>query len=416
MKNNEIDIYTSVGGSVPWVVIMGYNDPGCKYIKKTPAKKNKRKTPPTTPETIEDPPNNRRKMATPTPVDHTGTPYASQPTVTTHQQPVGIYSQGNYTPIPGMYQQYPQHPPYTPQQYPPMTNLPTSPDVNKPPPWVADLFKEISVLKSQTSKIDLVTSELSDIKAHLLKLDGRMYEMERIKTTVTDLEKSMGFMNARFEEWRHDRTVIDHRLTEFKTTIEKAEITNIRYEEQKLRETMIDVQIRSMSCNLLFMGIPEQPSTSTDPENTTEKVNVIIDMLELPDDIPVEKSHRLGAPRCNSTKPRPIIARFRNAQTADDVRHTSYKKLTSKEYRIAEQLPEEVRAYRQQVLYGPMKKAKDEGKKSHMVKDRLYIDGKHVRVEPPPPYRALTYPTSNTCTTALKTVVTMDTQQATNNA
>ncbi len=87
-------------------------------------------------------------------------------------------------------------------------------------------------------------------------------------------------------------------------------MTHLSEENKKIKETVIDLQARSMRDNLVFSGIPE--SAEEDPEATVK--NFIKTYLKLPEDtvenICFERVHRMGAKKPGAPRPRPIVAKF----------------------------------------------------------------------------------------------------------
>ena len=77
--------------------------------------------------------------------------------------------------------------------------------------------------------------------------------------------------------------------------------------------------------------------------------------------------------RAGNNKPRPIVVKFNWHQDKEFVRINA-KKLKGTKIWIAEQFPEEIESARK-TLYPELRKAKAEGKKAIMVRDKLYIEG-----------------------------------------
>ena len=71
----------------------------------------------------------------------------------------------------------------------------------------------------------------------------------------------------------------------------------------------IDNEARNRRRNLIFKGIGEYGMI----ENCFELIHdFITDKLKIPAEMYIERAHRLGRPRPNQTKPRPIIVAFRD--------------------------------------------------------------------------------------------------------
>ena len=94
----------------------------------------------------------------------------------------------------------------------------------------------------------------------------------------------------------------------------------ISEENRRIKETIIDLQARSMRDNLVFFGILEQ--ADEDPELTIKNFLILIQTyLKLPGDtvrnIPFHQVHRLGGKRPDALRPRPIVAKFEHYKGAE---------------------------------------------------------------------------------------------------
>ncbi len=77
-----------------------------------------------------------------------------------------------------------------------------------------------------------------------------------MNTTVGNLEQSVSFMNKSSEEWKEDRKKLSINLKKMEEDMKRMD--DVRLQQLKLTESMIDMQVRSMSSNLLFIYIPEK--------------------------------------------------------------------------------------------------------------------------------------------------------------
>ena len=86
--------------------------------------------------------------------------------------------------------------------------------------------------------------------------------------------------------------------------------------------------------------------------------------------------HRLGKWKSNSTKPRPVIARFTCRADRDFVWCQRYN-LKSTNLSLADDLPSVVRDIRKNILGPAMRRAKEtEGTKALIIGDRLCVNGR----------------------------------------
>ncbi len=90
-------------------------------------------------------------------------------------------------------------------------------------------------------------------------------------------------------------------------------MTHLSEENKKIKETVIDLQARSMRDNLVFSGIPE--SAEEDPEATVK--NFIKTYLKLPEDtvenICFERVHRMER---RNLEPRGRVLLWPNSDTS----------------------------------------------------------------------------------------------------
>ncbi|CAB3992748.1 unc-13-like C [Paramuricea clavata] len=140
-----------------------------------------------------------------------------------------------------------------------------------------------------------------------------------------------------------------------------------------MNREIVDIKARSMRNNLLIFNIPE--SENEYPEKCVEKVYEILqNKLEIDDassKMPIERAHRIGRNRRGN--PRPIVVKFLRYPDKELVKRSA-SKLKGTSIGIGEQFPKDIADIRKS-LYPVLKKAKEEGNKVKLVKDKLYING-----------------------------------------
>ncbi len=118
-------------------------------------------------------------------------------------------------------------------------------------------------------------------------------------------------------------------------------MTHLSEENKKIKETVIDLQARSMRDNLVFSGIPE--SAEEDPEATVK--NFIKTYLKLPEDtvenICFERVHRMGAKKPGAPRPRPIVAKFGYFKQKEQVKSRG-RELKGTDFGVNDQFPKEI--------------------------------------------------------------------------
>lgn len=158
-------------------------------------------------------------------------------------------------------------------------------DDDEAPYWVGLLFKSLDVLHE---KIDSFAA---------FKVD--------IESRVTDVEKSVKFLSDGFDEQKADIAVL-------KDEVKKLQDENMTLKtsrDQLFRRVDNNEQHSRNEC-LLLHGVAEGASETSDQAVgkfitiASEKLGVHLDPRD------VKRGHRLGKPRADPTKPRPIIVRF----------------------------------------------------------------------------------------------------------
>ena len=155
----------------------------------------------------------------------------------------------------------------------------------------------------------------------------------------------------------------------------KQRLVNLEQKNTSLNNRVIDLQARSMHDNLIFYNIKEN-----DGENTTEVIHSLLEShfgIENAKAVKIDRSHRMGRKLQHARKPRAIIAKLNYFQDKQKVL-TNAKKLKGTGIAVSEQFPEEIMIARKR-LYPELKKAREEGKRVKLVRDKLYIDGQLFR-------------------------------------
>ena len=136
---------------------------------------------------------------------------------------------------------------------------------------------------------------------------------------------------------------------------------------QSLKESILDLQCRSMKNNLIFTNLAEQPT-----ENVERKLRTFLfEQLGIEHNIQFGNIHRFG--RRQNDRPRPIVARFIYHKDLRCVlENATWLKNTP--FGIQEQFPKIIEDRRKK-LYPVLKSAKKQGKNAVLVRDKLFING-----------------------------------------
>ena len=97
-------------------------------------------------------------------------------------------------------------------------------------------------------------------------------------------------------------------------------------------------------------------------------------------DVKFDRVHRIApTQRSRRDTPRPIVAKFTLFKEREVVRRAAFK-LKGTNFGISEQFPEEIEEVRRG-LYPIMRNLRRDGKRGHLVRDKLYVDGVQYRSE-----------------------------------
>ncbi|XP_041346837.1 uncharacterized protein LOC121366455, partial [Gigantopelta aegis] len=155
---------------------------------------------------------------------------------------------------------------------------------------------------------------------------------------------------------------IDTELARFQKTLD-----GVMKDKDRLTEEIVDLQSRSMRDNLLFFNIKEGEN-----ENCYELIEKFCaDKLELSDTLLMDRAHRIG--KINPGRDRPIMVKFSSFRQREQVRKSSFK-LKNTKFGIGEQFPKAVQQTKT-LLMPAFKKAREENRRTALVKDKVYIDG-----------------------------------------
>lgn len=171
-------------------------------------------------------------------------------------------------------------------------------------------------LDKRLNKLDAIEKQLSTLSTKLSNIDTRVTSLESsvrdVDARVTDAEMSRAFDSQTCEELKSKNSELDKALQ-----AERAKVAKLTSEFESLKsvpEDIDDLRSRSMRCNLLFHGFPEEKSPAArKTENCTKLVlDYVSEVFEIPNahqTIKIERAHRLGA-KYDYRKSRPIVVMF----------------------------------------------------------------------------------------------------------
>ena len=214
-------------------------------------------------------------------------------------------------------------------------------------------------------------SEIHDMFATMMKklekLDSIETKLNNMEINMAEIKESLEYAHAEIADLKKENEYSKENQAQARERIEILERDN-----KTMRDKIIDIQARSMRDNLLFFNMPE-----LEKENTTEMIHELLEskigITDARNTVKIDRSHRIGRKRDGDRKPRPIVVKFNYHQDREFVRLNA-KKLRGTRIGISEQFPEEIENIRK-TLYPELKKAKLEGKRAKIVRDKLIIEG-----------------------------------------
>lgn len=223
-------------------------------------------------------------------------------------------------------------------------------------------------------RIDDVEQKLKALNGLNKKMDDFDVELKSIRRLVNDHTKKVGERLQRLED-KVDGTDINVGLM-------ASRVEELEKERDSLRDDVAYLKSQSMRNNLIFTGVTETGSNETYEQTEAKLRQHLVDAMkiqkEVADNIRFERVHRSPSePQAGKT--RSIVAKFTYFKDRELVRK-QWKTLSGTRFNVFEQFPPEVVAKRKK-LVPKMKEARRQGKKSWIVYDTLFVDGKAVKSE-----------------------------------
>ena len=216
--------------------------------------------------------------------------------------------------------------------------------------------------KDETKEVNM-----QEVQRMFTAMMAKLEKLDNIEADMKEIKHSLEFAHQEIADLRKE-----NEANKAKQERDRARIDKLEEDNATLRTKMVDLQARSMRDNLLFFNIPER-----EQENTTEIIHELLESKMGIDDarsrIKIDRSHRIGKKRERNRKPRPIVVKFNYHQDREHVRLNA-KKFKGTNIGVSEQFPEEIESVRK-TLYPEFKRAKAEGKRARIVRDKLIIEG-----------------------------------------
>ncbi|KAJ8371636.1 hypothetical protein AAFF_G00303560 [Aldrovandia affinis] len=218
---------------------------------------------------------------------------------------------------------------------------------------------------------------MSTMKKQLMKLDL----LEKLSSDVEELKRSVEFNNSLIEVLKKDNASLRSDVIMLKRVTDELQEDNHR-----MANDLLDLQNRSMRDNIIIHGLPEANEEARGGKEAYLKSEQIVrsflgESLKMTkpevDAIQFCRVHRLGYSKPGVTKSRPIVAKV----TISSMKHAIMergKELKGCDASITDQYPPEIMR-RWRLLQPIMKEARNNGRKTRLYSDKLFIEGQLYR-------------------------------------
>ena len=227
---------------------------------------------------------------------------------------------------------------------------------------------------------------MRDVLARLDIVDSMDKKMDKlcdeVNCTFTALKSELSELREEVGSLKKENEGLVKENKELKSSVQTLsdKLTAATRDNKQLKETVLDLQARSMRDNLIFTGIPEHADRS--PAEAESALRAFLtDKMKIPPDtakhITFHHVHRLGPIRPDNKNPRPIIAKVEHYKHKELIKGYG-KELRGTRHGVNDQYPREI-LERRKVLFPVRKQFIDSKRKAVISVDKLYVDGQLYR-------------------------------------
>ncbi|VDI11150.1 Hypothetical predicted protein [Mytilus galloprovincialis] len=272
--------------------------------------------------------------------------------------------------------------------HPPPNSSPSM--MSQRPVWVDELFTNMRHIETRLDKLDQIGILVSSMNMKVIQVEQ---ETKSLSERLAAVEISTQYVSDQYEDQKTKCNELKSSVINIEKTIntqhsdvssveKKNDSTEKEIEQsfekmknlnEKMREDLLDTQIKSNIENLVFYNIPEK-----DDEDCLEESLIFCEKnLKMPnmrESIQILKANRMGN---KGERIRPILVKFGSFKQREEVRKNG-KNLKDTNFGISEQLPGEIQK-RRKTLLPELKKLRDEGHKAYFVRDKIHVGGKEYK-------------------------------------
>lgn len=255
----------------------------------------------------------------------------------------------------------------------------TQANLQSRPPWVDELFRRMDKFETKLNKIDQIDSLVTKLNAKVTKLEQNT---DKLDSRFDQVERSTQLMSDEFDTQKKSmadfKRDVDNLTKQIKGMCSdegkiSTTLDELKKDNERLKEELVNVNMSSMRNNLLFYNIPENPD-----ENCVNVVKAFCgEMLKIEQSetkIRIAESYRIGKP---GDKNRPILVKFQSPDVRDLVKKNS-KELRETNFGISEQLPIEIQKRRREKL-PLLKQLRERDVKAYFVRDKIFVGGREYK-------------------------------------
>ncbi len=182
--------------------------------------------------------------------------------------------------------------------------------------------------------LDIVKS-LLDVQANAFKesfkimFDDVKEEIRNVKKDLVDLKESLSFSQGQLES-----TMKSFQEVEAKTSFCESSLNEMQDNLVACEDNVEYLENMSRRNNVKLIGVPENADGETWEESEEIFKAQVKDALKIPEDLEIERAHRVGHKRQFFTRrdgtkvkahPRPIVAKFKNWKQKEKVTNAARK-------------------------------------------------------------------------------------------
>ena len=268
-----------------------------------------------------------------------------------------------------------------------------------------ELGAKIDFIISKISKLDVIETQQQTILSRLNVIEQgvannlRMIQDANLK--VSEIENSQKFLSDEYDKLSKSSDVNNEAVKKVQGVLKvlTGENQSLKNQNGRLSEDIIDLKCRSMRDNMVFTGITETSdpletqganATHVQMQEDTQRTfaqaaagescekkvfefcNTVLKIQNPRESVHIDRAHRLGRGRPGVN--RAIVVKFSDSSSKEVIKNALRKvNLRGTQFGVFDQYPFEVQE-RRKSLIPVMNKARHEGKRAVLVRDKLYID------------------------------------------